>query len=295
LAGIEAQVSITAIVVNFNAGEALGNCVRALLDSTVNVGVVVADNASTDGSAENLRSLYGDYPGIEILFNPVNLGFAAAVNACARAVRTDWILIINPDCVVERDTIALLSDEAGRDERAALAGPGVLGRDGKLERASLRRFPDPWNSLMTISGLWRLGRWIPLFRGVPVDDASMPAGTVTADAVTGACMLVRRQALVEIGYMDEGYGLHCEDLDLMYRLHEAGWHCLYVPRARAVHTQGVSSRSRPMWVHRQKHLGMARFFRKFKAAEYPLPVNWLVYTGIWLHYALLAPFAWLRK
>ena len=288
-------MSITAIVVNFNAGEALQRCVQSLLDSTAHVNVVVSDNASTDGSAANLRSLYGAYPGIEILFNPANLGFAAAVNAVARMVRTDWILIINPDCEVARDTLELLCEAAGRDKRAGLAGPCVRGTDGRIERASLRNFPDPWNSLVTFTGLWRLGRWITVFRGVPVNEALMPGDVASAEAVSGACMMVRRQALEEIGYMDEEYGLHCEDLDLMYRLRQAGWHCLFVPQAAAVHASGVSSRSRPMWVHRQKHLGMARFFRKFQAAHYPLPVNWLVYTGIWLHYALLVPLVWVRR
>ena len=79
-------MSVTAIVVNFNAGDALRQCVQALLNGSLVPGVVVADNASTDGSASELRSLYGKFPGLEILFNPTNLGFAAAVNACAKSV-----------------------------------------------------------------------------------------------------------------------------------------------------------------------------------------------------------------
>ncbi len=288
-------MSVTAIVVNFNAGDALRQCVQALLNGSLVPGVVVADNASTDGSASELRSLYGKFPGLEILFNPTNLGFAAAVNACAKSVSADWALIINPDCEVAPDALEKLLEAVRQDERAALAGPLVRDADGRPERASLRRFPDPWNSLMTFSGLWRLGRWIPLVRGVPVNPAALPEETVEAEAVSGACMLVRRAALEDIGYMDEGYGLHCEDLDLMYRLREAGWRCLFVPQAAAVHGGGVSSRSRPMWVHTQKHLGMQRFFRKFQARRYPPPVRWLVHAGIWLHYIALAPVAWLKR
>jgi GT2 family glycosyltransferase len=256
---------------------------------------VVADNASTDGSAQALRSLYGNSPALEILCNPANLGFAAAVNACARPLRSDWLFIVNPDCEVAADTLERLLDAAQSDARAGVAGPRVSDAAGRMERASLRRFPDPWRSLMTFSGLWRLGRWLPLFRGVPVGSATLPETPAPAEAVSGACMLVRRRALEEVGYLDEGYGMHCEDLDLMYRLYQAGWHCLFVPQATAVHASGVSSRSRPLWVHRQKHLGMARFFRKFQAERYPRPLNWLVYSGIWLHYLLLAPIAWLRR
>jgi GT2 family glycosyltransferase len=108
-------------------------------------------------------------------------------------------------------------------------------------------------------------------------------------------MLLDRKVITELGLFDEGYGLHCEDLDLMYRLRNAGWQCLFVPAASAVHEQGVSSRSRPFWVHRQKHLGMARFFRKFQAAEYGPPIRWLVYSGIWARFVLLSPIVWLKK
>ena len=95
--------------------------------------------------------------------------------------------------------------------------------------------------------------------------------------------------------MDEAYGLHCEDLDLMYRLQQQGNHCVYVPAARVFHQQGVSSRSRPFWVHRQKHLGMQRFFRKFQAKRYPLPMRWMVVAGIWLRYFLTLPLVLLRN
>jgi GT2 family glycosyltransferase len=288
-------VSVTAVVVNFNAGEALQACVRSLLNSSLRPFVAVLDNASTDRSAEHLRSLYADFPGLEIRFNPGNIGFAPAVNLGVRAADTDYVLVINPDCEVERDTIARLCRALETDPQAAVAGPRVTDARGRIEKASQRRFPDPWKSLVTYAGLWRLGRWIPAFRGVPVAQAGWSWETVRAEAVSGACMLLRRSAFVEAGGMDEGYAMHCEDLDLMYRLHRAGWHCLYVPGAGARHTQGVPSRSRPLWVHRQKHLGMARFYRKFQAHRYPFLFNWLVYAGIFLHFLLLAPVRWLAR
>ena len=108
-------------------------------------------------------------------------------------------------------------------------------------------------------------------------------------------MLIRRSAFEAVAYMDEAYCMHCEDLDLMYRLAEKGWHCLYVPQAACVHLQGKSSRSRPTWVHYQKHRGMARFFRKFQAKTTSLPVRLLVYTGIWLRFVVLWPLVLVRR
>ena len=99
-------MTVAAIIVNYNAGETLQRCVNALLNCVGKTKVTVVDNASSDGSAERLRHLYGDHQGIEFLFNPVNLGFAAAVNAVARRSDADWILILNPDCILETDTLS---------------------------------------------------------------------------------------------------------------------------------------------------------------------------------------------
>lgn len=288
-------MSVTALVINFNAGKLLQRCVGALMAGKVSPGIMVVDNASSDGSATQLQNLYGNQGRVQILTNPANMGFARAINQSVGLIDTNHILVINPDCMVEQDTLARLQQALEEDESAALAAPCVLDRNGNPEKATLRRFPDPWNSLMTMTGLWRLGRWIPIFHGVPFNPGKLPTETSRAEAVSGACMLIRRKCLVEVGLMDEDYGLHCEDLDLMYRFREMGWHCLYVPSAKAVHEQGVSSRTRPFWVHRQKHKGMARFFRKFQANAYSFPVRWLVYSGIWIRFAVLTPLVWIKK
>jgi GT2 family glycosyltransferase len=171
----------------------------------------------------------------------------------------------------------------------------VRDEGGRIQRATLRRFPDPWKSLMTASGLWRLGRWFPAFHGVEADALRTVEASQVCDAVSGACMLVRRSALEAVGLMDEGYAMHCEDLDLMFRLSQQGWHCLFVPQAGCVHKQGLSSRSRPTWVHFQKHRGMARFFGKFQAESTLFPLRMLVYTGIWLRFIILWPLVLIRR
>ncbi len=288
-------MTVSTIIVNYNAGETLQQCVSALLQGNTATEITVVDNASSDGSAENLRSHYSSQPGIEFLFNTDNLGFAPAVNMAARRSKADWVLILNPDCILEPDTLDSLIVALESDDRAAMAGPAVRDEQGQIQRATLRRFPDPWKSLMTASGLWRLGKWIPAFHGVEADTSKVTEGVQVCDAVSGACMLVRRSALETVGYMDEGYAMHCEDLDLMFRLRQQGWHCLFVPQASCVHKQGLSSRSRPTWVHFQKHRGMARFFAKFQAESTFLPLRMLVYTGIWLRFIILWPLALIRR
>jgi len=184
------------------------------------------------------------------------------------------------------------------DPRAALAGPLVIDAAGRPQRATLRRFPNPWRSLVTFTGLWRLGSRWPAFEGVEWLPP-WPQAVTRAEAVSGACMLVRKAAFADVGGLDEAYRLHCEDLDLMYRLRQRGGSCLFEPQARVVHQQGLSSRSRPLWVHWQKHRGMQRFFLKFQASSYPLVLRWpmcgLVVTGIWARFLLTLPLLLLKR
>ena len=288
-------MTIATIIVNYNAGETLQQCVGALLKSTEPTTITIIDNASSDHSAENLQSFYGNHQNVEFLFNATNLGFSPAVNPVARRSDASWILILNPDCILERETLGRLKSALEKDPGAALAGPAVRDESGRLQRATMRRFPGPWKSLMSATGLWRLGKWFPVFHGVEVDTSKLTTDPEICDAVSGACMLVRRSAFEAVGFLDEGYAMHCEDLDLMYRLKDQGWHCLYVPQAGSVHQQGLSSRSRPTWVHFQKHRGMARFFRKFQAKTTAFPIRILVYAGIWLRFIVLWPILLLRR
>lgn len=293
----DAPPAVAVVIVNFNAGDALARCVESVLAQKVAVRVVVVDNASADGSADGLEQLHGRRAELRLLRNARNEGFAPAVNrgaadpACRDA---DFLLILNPDCELAQGALRALLGALERRPGAGLAGPLVVDRHGQPLRGTFRRFPDPWRAMMQFSGLWRLGRRWPVFRGVePVGE--LPDAVTEAEAVSGACMLLRRPLFDALQGLDTGYGLHCEDLDLMYRLRAQGHASLFVPAARVYHDQGLSSRSRPLWVHWQKHRGMWRFFDKFQAADYPAPLRWLVAAGIWARFTLTLPWALLRR
>jgi len=283
------------IIVNFNAGDALVRSVASVLSTREPLELLVADNASSDGSCERLRSLYASNPRCSVIENGENLGFARAVNACASQAAEPYLLILNPDCELFPGALAALRKALEDDGQAALAAPLVLDNRERVLSGTLRKFPTPLRALMTATGLWRLGRWLPVFRGVESDPRSLPRESVKAEAVSGACMLVRTSVFRQLGGFDEGYGMHFEDLDLMYRIRQHGYHCLFVPTARAFHQPGTSSRSRPWWVHRQKHLGMLRFLRKFCFPGYSVGTQALVFGGIWLHYLVTLPLVWLRQ
>jgi len=287
--------SIRVIIVNYNAAETISACIRSVLAADQVTDITLYDNASSDGSVQKIRDEFIGLENLEIIQDTENIGYSRAINAAATSRNEKYLLFLNPDCELLPGSLAFLQEALEEDSSAALAGPLVVDRQGAVQKGTLRRFPDPWKSFLSVSGLWRLGNKFPSFRGVEHSCTDLPKKTTAAEAVSGACMLVRSKPFLDCGGMDEGYGLHCEDLDLMFRLTQQGLHCLFVPAARVIHQQGVSSRSRPLWVHRQKHLGMQRFFNKFQAAQYAFPLRWLVVTGIWLRYALTLPRALLRR
>jgi GT2 family glycosyltransferase len=279
---------VEVIVVNFNAGEALIRCVESVLAQAEPATVTVIDNASADGSADLAAARFADRDEVRLIRNDGNPGFATAVNQAVSGEPREYLLILNPDCELRPGALEALRQALDEEPAPGLAGPMVIDPDGRPARGTLRRFPDPWRSFLSVTGLWRLGRHSEAFRGVEMGASEFVCAEV-AEAVSGACMLVRKRLFLDLGGMDQAYRLHCEDLDLMYRLRQKGHPCLFVPNARVVHLQGVSSRSRPVWVHVQKHRGMQRFFRKFQARQYALPMRWLVLAGIWLRFLVTLP------
>lgn len=290
---------IRVIIINYNAGEALLKCVSSVLNSRGSFTVLVADNQSTDGSCEVLRSRFGSAPNLQIIENPANRGFGPAVNACARGASERFLLVLNPDCELFPETLLQLRQALDENPEAVLAAPAVVDEKGRMQRGTLRRLPDVRRAFLGGTGLWRLSLWFPRvfagFVGVEIPAADHPKSTSRAEAVSGACMLVRTDEFQALGGFDEAFSMHFEDLDLMARVRQAGRHCLFVPLARVVHLQGVSSASRPLWVHWQKHHGMQRYFRKHVFRQHGLVTRTLVSAANGLHYLLGFPLALVRQ
>lgn len=279
--------SVECVVVNYNAGRRLAECVRDLLAQAPPVGVTVADNASTDASLAPVERLARDEPRLRVVRNPSNLGYAAACNRAAREARGEYLAFVNPDCRLAEDALAGLREALEREPDAALAGALVEDPDGALQRGTRRRLPTPWRALMTFTGLERLaGRW-PGLEGVNLAGPA-PERACSVAAVNGACLLVRRSVFEALGGFDEGYFLHCEDLDLFRRLRDAGQGILLAP-VRLTHHRGTCSASAPLRVHWHKHRGMLRYLRRHHARGADLPWLPLACLGIVARLVLLAP------
>lgn len=281
------------IVVTANSGPLASQCVERVLSSNTAVELILVDNASRDGQIERIDARFAADPRLSILRNETNIGFGPACNRGAALARGDALLFLNPDCLIEADTIAGLRDHAQRYSDAGVLGVRVLDAGGKAEAASRRRDPNLRRSLNSLTGLSRLGHRIPACAGIDMPEPKGSTGVEPVDAISGACMYVPRKAHDRLDGFDEGYFLHCEDLDLCRRARDAGLAVLYVPTLSVRHEQGSSSFRRPLFVSRHKHRGMWRYFRKFDPAARNPVLKVLVFCGIWLHFALLAPrLAW---
>ena len=276
------------VVVAYNAGRFLRRCVAAVLDSSIPTTVVVVDNASDDGSIEALGRCYHGDPRVRILRNSENLGFAAASNRALRLIGGKYLVFLNPDCFVQKDSLQRLREQMDDRPRMGMAGCLVRNPDGSEQAGARRSIPTPWRTFVRILHLDRLFPGHPRFRNFMLDDQPLPESPLEVEGISGACMFVRRAAMKQVGPLDEGYFLHCEDLDWFMRFRARGWGILFVPDVQVTHVKGGCSGRHPLRVLWHKHKGMVRFYRKFFRHQYPTPLMWGVVIAIWTRFSVLA-------
>ena len=280
---------ISVVIVNFNAGPGLVDAVRAAIVDAHEV--VIVDNASSDGSLEMLESIFGDSPKMRIVRNPTNQGFAKACNRGVSIASADFVFFLNPDCELEPGAMACLLDAMQADAEVGMVGGLLLNPDGTEQAGGRRAVPTPWRSFVRAFGLGRFSkRWPKLFFDFHLHKEPLPKAPIEVEAISGACMLVSRKAMLDVGLLDEEYFMHCEDLDWCIRFHRNEWKILFVPAARMLHHKSVCSRSRPVFVEWHKHKGMMRFYRKLFRHQYPGVLMWLVAVGVWLRFILVASY-----
>ncbi len=281
--------TVSLIVVNYNSGAFLEACVATVLRQVDEV--IVVDNASNDDSLAKLGTAFPDNAKLQIVRSPANIGFAAACNIGIGNACGSYLFFLNPDCVVEPDSVARLLQALEEHPDTGMAGGLLVDPDGTEQGGGRRAIPTPWRSFVRAFGLQRLsGRWPRLFFDFHLHKQPLPNRAVEVEAISGACMLVRRAAMQDVGKWDEGYFLHCEDLDFCMTMRAKGWKILFVPEVRIVHDKGGCSRSRPIFVEWHKHRGMMRFYRKFFGEEYSAGLMWLVMLGVWLRFCLVASY-----
>lgn len=278
---------VSVIIVNYNAGNKLLACLKSVFSAELEIEVIVVDNNSHDESLQLLGEAFSSDSRLKIIHNQKNMGFAFGCNQGSSIASGNYFLYLNPDTRVEPETIPRLLNCFEKHHDAGMVGGLILNDDGSEQRGCRRAIPTPWTSLVNTFGLHRLA-WIhaSLFKDFRRDNEQLPDSDITVEAISGACMCVPREVFLDVGPMDEGYFLHCEDLDWCMQFRNKGYDILFTPFARLHHSKGSCSSTVPVMVEWEKHKGMVRFYKKFFKQRYPTVMMWVVFGGIWMRFGL---------
>lgn len=240
-------MDISIIIVNYNVRDFLEHALVSiekalqgrLRDGRLITGeIFVVDNASDDGSIELVRK---KFPHVQLIVNEENLGFARANNIALAKARGRYILLINPDTVVQEDTLTTMIDFFEERPNVGAAGCKILNPDGSLQLACRRSFPSPWVSFAKTMGLSSLFPKSKLFGRYNLTYLD-PDEIHEVDALSGSFMMVRREVYEQVGGLDENFFMYGEDLDWCYRIQKAGWKIFYVPLTQIIHYKGESAK-----------------------------------------------------
>ena len=296
-------LDLVIVVVNYNTRDYLRDCLASVYASRgeFSYSVCVVDNASSDGSADMVRQ---EFPEAHIIESTVNGGFAYANNLGLRhygfsdfqqasnQTESDlppdmprFALLLNPDTVVPPEGFAAMLDFMAQHPEAGVAGAKLVLENGQLDLACRRSFPTPKVSFYRMAGLSKL---FPHHRKFGQYNLTYldPDQIAEVDAVVGAFMLVRGQAIQQAGLLDETFFMYGEDLDWAYRIVQAGWKVFYCPQATVLHIKRAASRH-SLKAQQEFYRAMRIFYDKHYAANTPWWLHWLVLGGIGLRASLL--------
>jgi GT2 family glycosyltransferase len=257
-ASAEASVPlISAIIISYNTAELTLDCLRCLHADlgTTPAEVFVVDNASTDGSAAAIKDAF---PNVILIENKENAGFGAANNQAIRRAKGAFLLLVNSDAMLKPGAVSALLEQMRRDDRTAVVGPKLLNADGSLQR-SCYKFPGPARSVFEntlLTAAFPNHRIFGDYRGWDHDAPRQ------VDFAIGACLLVRKSAVDQVGLFDEAFFLYAEETDWLYRFHRAGWNIWFTPAGEVQHLCGASGLQQSDRVFVEFHRGQERFVRK---------------------------------
>ena len=288
------MTDVSIIIVSFNTKKLLIECLDSIREATdfskLSIETIVVDNASTDGTAEAIQST--DWRNLKLIQNKKNFGFSKANNIGIKEAKGKYLLFLNPDTVVKKETLKTMVDFMDQNKKVGAATCRVLLPDGKPDDACHRGFPTPWNSFAHFSGLSRIFPKSKIFADYSLGWMDLSKNH-EIDACCGAFMIVRKEAGEMIRWWDEDYFWYGEDLDFCYKLKEAGWKIYFVSDCSILHYKGVSGGIKKIskelsvadeqikkQATKARFEAMRIFYKKHYESSYPKFVNLFVQLGI---------------
>lgn len=252
-------MKLSVIIVNYKVKHHLGQCLDSVFRALdgIDGDVFVVDNNSQDGSVEYLRSRF---PQVHYIENPANTGFASANNMALRLIRSEYVLLLNPDTIISEDTLARCVSTLDADPTIGACGVRMLNQNGTFALESRRGIPTPTTAFFHMTGLGRLfpkNKTIGRYHMMYLDQYQASP----IEIISGAYMFIRRSLLDQVGLLDEDFFMYGEDIDLSYRLLQTGHRNYYIP-TRILHYKGESTRKDTYRYVKIFYEAMYIFFRK---------------------------------
>lgn len=265
---------LSILIVNWNTRELLHECIQSVerFPPSSDYETIVVDNASTDGSAEMVRE---NFPNVRLIASQVNTGYAKGNNLAFEAASGEFLLTLNPDTEFRDDSLDRAISVLKTNPRYGVFGARQIGLDGSTQ-ASVRGFPTLGGIAADLVGMKNSYR-LQDFDYESEQPAPQPMGTF---------LLFRREALEAVGDprkpFDESFPIFFNEVDLLYRLQEAGWPCLYSPQIRVIHHGGEGTKQVRKAMIWESHKSLVRFMRKHLLRWWNAPLYWLVFAVIYV-------------
>ena len=277
---------LSIIIVNYRTYQLTKQTIESVInrEHPFSYNIYVVDNASADGSLEKLEEDFQDEVEdglVEFIANPENRGFSQANNQAITLSSSQYVLLLNSDTVVQGDCLEKCLDYMAGDKEIGALGCKILLPDGKLDKACRRSFPTPTVSFYRMTGLSKLFPKSKRFGRYNLSYLD-ENGTYEVDSLSGAFMLVRREAIDDVGLLDEEFFMYGEDIDWCYRIKQAGWKVVYYGDANITHYKGGSGRQSKALYEFYNAMGL--FYNKHYRDEHNILVTIFIYTGIWSVY-----------
>lgn len=267
--------AVSVIIVSYNSRNYLYDCL-ASIETEPFEQVLVVDNRSSDGSVEMVKQ---GFPWVKLIVSKMNGGYGAAANLAVAQCSSEYILLLNPDTVLKPGALWALSEHLDRSPQAAVVGPQLVNMDG-TRQISCFEFPTPLETLKKETSLARL-IWHPSkFSSSEIVDGSMQMAQ-SVPWVLGAALAIRRVAFDAVGGFDPSFFMYFEEVDLCYRLRQAGWQTHYEPGAVIMHIGGASTKRQRADMVRQLYKSLCHFYHQHYSSSQKIQLR-LVLTYIML-------------